>query len=188
MNFMSAVTHTPVPMLDLARQYAVIGEEVQAAIADVCAGGRFILGREVGEFEAAAAKHSGATQGVGCGSGTDALWLAMESAKVGAGDAVVTTPFTFFASVSSITWGGATPILADIDPMTFNLSPERVREAISIAKNVKAVMPVHLYGQCADWDSFTEIKREFSLLLIEDAAQAFGARWNGDGHEKDIPP
>ncbi|HEX7157691.1 MAG TPA: DegT/DnrJ/EryC1/StrS family aminotransferase [Edaphobacter sp.] len=169
----------PVQMLDFARQFAQIRDEVLSAIENVCASQRFILGPEVQSFEQAAAAACGARHGIGCASGTDALWLAMASAGIGPGDAVVTTPFTFFASVSSILRTGAKPLLADIEPCSFNLAPEAVEHVITTAgpETVKAVMPVHLYGQCADWDAFTALRQQHGVLLIEDAAQAFGATW-----------
>jgi dTDP-4-amino-4,6-dideoxygalactose transaminase len=172
-------------MLDFSRQFSTIREEVMAAIEAVCSSQKFVLGPQVTSFEAAAAAACGAPFGIGCASGTDALWLAMAGAGVGPGDLVVTTPFSFFATASSILRCGATPVFADIDPDTFNLSPIAVETAIAAAERqhpgskVKAVLPVHLYGQCADWDAFDAIKSKFGVRLIEDAAQAFGARWNG---------
>jgi dTDP-4-amino-4,6-dideoxygalactose transaminase len=119
----------------------------------------------------------------GCASGTDALWLALAALNIGPGDAVVTTPFSFFATVSSILRAGAVPVLADIDPVTFNLSPaaveERLRESPVGASRVAGVMPVHLYGQCAEMDAFTALAQQYDLKVVEDAAQAFGASWNG---------
>lgn len=166
-------------MLDLSRQYVAIGEEIGRAIADVCAGGRFILGREVTEFEAAVQRQTQSTAAVGCASGTDALWLAMAAIGIGPGDAVVTTPFSFFATVSSILRAGARPVLADIDADSFNLSAAATADAVAANPDVRAVMPVHLYGQCADWDDFAPLVEAHDLLLIEDAAQAFGASWRG---------
>src|ERR1700753_765002 len=116
----------PVPMLDFSRQFAVLREEVMAAIAQVCDSQRFILGPEVVRFERAAAAVCGVPYAVGCASGTDALWLAMAALDIGPGDVVVTTPFTFFASVSAILRCGATPVLADIDARTFNIAPDAV--------------------------------------------------------------
>ncbi|MCL2660226.1 MAG: DegT/DnrJ/EryC1/StrS family aminotransferase [Acidobacteriaceae bacterium] len=168
-------------MLDFSRQYAGIREEVLAAIVKVCDSQRFILGPEVQSFEKSVAGFCRTSHAVGCASGTDALWLAMAAAKIGPGDAVITTPFSFFATVSSILRVGARPILADIDPDSFNLSAanvERILDSADGAK-VKAAMPVHLYGQCADWDAFSALKQRFGILLVEDAAQAFGAAWNG---------
>jgi dTDP-4-amino-4,6-dideoxygalactose transaminase len=158
----------------------VLREEILAAIAEVCDSQRFILGPEVTRFEQAAALACDCDHAIGCASGTDALWLAMEAARIGAGDAVITTPFSFFATASSILRCGAVPVFADIDPATFNLSADSVVSLLdsSAGGNVKAIMPVHLYGQCADWDAFTLLQRERGLLLIEDAAQAFGSTWN----------
>jgi len=175
----------PVQMLDFSRQFSAIREEVMAAIEAVCESQRFILGPAVTSFEQAAAEACDAPFGVGCASGTDALWLAMAAAGVGAGDLVITTPFSFFATASAILRCGATPVFADIDAKTFNLSAGAVSEAMESVRRshsgtpVKAILPVHLYGQCADWDGFAGIKAEFGVALIEDAAQAFGAKWNG---------
>ncbi|MEO6909726.1 MAG: DegT/DnrJ/EryC1/StrS family aminotransferase [Edaphobacter sp.] len=171
----------PVPMLDFSRQFAGIRKEILAAIEDVCDSQQFILGPAVTRFEKAAAAACAAPQAIGCASGTDALWLAMTAARIGPGDAVITSPFSFFATVSSILRCGAQPLLADIDPLTFNLSADAVEKVLASpsAPAVKAVLPVHLYGQCADWDAFTALKESHDVLLIEDAAQAFGAEWNG---------
>jgi dTDP-4-amino-4,6-dideoxygalactose transaminase len=170
-----------VQMLDFSRQFSQIREEILQVVEKVCASQRFILGPEVQQFEEAAAKACSVRHGIGCASGTDALWLVLAAAKIGPGDAVITTPFSFFASVSSILRAGATPILADIDPGSFNLSVDAVEKVLESAdhKNVRAIMPVHLYGQCADWDAFTALKQRYGILLIEDAAQAFGAAWRG---------
>jgi dTDP-4-amino-4,6-dideoxygalactose transaminase len=171
----------PVPMLDLKRQYEPIHQELLAAIDVVLSAQQFILGEPVAAFERAAAGQLGVAHAVGCSSGTDALWLALSAAGIGAGAAVVTTPFSFFASVSAILRAGATPLLADIDPATFNLSPEAVEAVLnsSQGKVVRAILPVHLYGQCADWTAFSRIAKERGLKLIEDAAQAWGAELNG---------
>ncbi len=174
-----------IPMLDLARQYAGIRAEILTVIAQVLDSQALILGPPVEQFEGAAGRSCGDVLAIGCASGTDALWLALAAARIGPGDAVLTSPFSFFATVSSILRVGATPLLADIDPQTFNLSPVAVEEAILQAKRshphlrLRAVMPVHLYGQCADIDALGELCRHYDLLLIEDAAQAFGAEWRG---------
>ncbi len=165
-------------MADFSRQYAEIRQEVLAAIEQVCDSQYYILGEPVRSFEIAAAAACGANQGVGCGSGTDALWLGMAAAQIGPGDTVLTTPFSFFASVSSILHVGARARLADIDPRTFNLDPVATGAALRTENNVRVILPVHLYGQCADWDAFAMLATEFDTLLIEDAAQAFGAKWN----------
>jgi dTDP-4-amino-4,6-dideoxygalactose transaminase len=168
-------------MLDFARQYAVLRPRLLEALTKAADSQHFILGAEVTAFETAAAAMCGTGFGVGCASGTDALWLAMAAAGIGPGDRVLTTPFSFFATVSSILRAGATPVLADIDPVTFNLSPAACEEVLKKAavsgEKIKAILPVHLYGQCADWDAFEDLKDRYGVLLIEDAAQAFGATW-----------
>jgi dTDP-4-amino-4,6-dideoxygalactose transaminase len=171
----------PVQMLDFSRQYASIRQELLDAIEAVCASQRFILGPQVASFEQAAAIACAVPHAVGCASGTDAIWLALAAANIGPGDAVITTPFSFFASVSAILRCGARPLLADIDPATFNLSATATEEVLRshTGARVKAILPVHLYGQCADWDAFAALKQNYDLLLVEDAAQAFGATWNG---------
>jgi dTDP-4-amino-4,6-dideoxygalactose transaminase len=168
-------------MLDFSRQFAILRQEILDSIEAVCTSQHFILGPQVTSFEHAAASACAAPHAIGCASGTDAIWLALAAANVGPRDAVITTPFSFFATVSAILRAGATPLLADIDSTTFNLSPASVEELLrsSAGKSVRAVLPVHLYGQCADWDAFTTLKQSHNLLLIEDAAQAFGATWNG---------
>jgi dTDP-4-amino-4,6-dideoxygalactose transaminase len=167
-------------MLDLERQYRLIGAEVLAAIERVCASQRYILGSEVEAFESEMAEYCGAKEAVGCASGTDALWLALIAAGVQPGDQVLTTPFSFFASASAIIRAGARPVFADIDLETFNLDPAQVEQFLQSSANQKlrALLPVHLYGQCADMDRFRELAKGFQLSLIEDAAQAIGARWN----------
>jgi dTDP-4-amino-4,6-dideoxygalactose transaminase len=181
MNDVPISNPQPVQMLDFSRQFADLRQELLDAIETVCASQRFILGPQVTSFERAAAKACCVPNAIGCASGTDAIWLALAAANIGPGDAVITTPFSFFATVSAILRCGAQPLLADIDPATFNLSAAATEETIRSHKGtkVKAVLPVHLYGQCADWDAFTELKQSRNLLLIEDAAQAFGATWNG---------
>jgi dTDP-4-amino-4,6-dideoxygalactose transaminase len=170
-----------VPSLDLSREYRSIGPLLLQAVEAVFQSQKFILGPQVGEFEVAAAKKCGVAHAIGCSSGTDALWLALEGAGIGPGDAVVTTAFSFFATVSAILRAGARPVLADIDPETFNLDPAAAKACLRSAAGygVRAILPVHLYGQTADWDCFALLKQEHNLLLIEDAAQAFGACWDG---------
>jgi len=166
-------------MLDLKRQYEPLHKELLAALEHVLQTQQFILGEQVASFEQAAAAQLRVKYTIGCSSGTDALWLALVAAGIRSGDSVITTPFSFFASVSSILRAGARPVLADIDPVTFNLDPKAVSNALDspAASNAKAVLPVHLYGQCADWDAFSRIAAENGLKLIEDAAQAWGAKW-----------
>ena len=168
-------------MLDLSRQYAPIRDEMLAALADVLDQRQFILGQPVAAFERAAAEQLGVAAAIGCSSGTDALWLALAAAEVGPGCAVISTPFSFFASVSSIVRAGATPLLSDIDPITFNLDAAGVEKLLQSPQPtpVRALLPVHLYGQCVPWPEFARLGKEYSLTLLEDAAQAWGARWNG---------
>ncbi len=167
-------------MLDLSRQYASIREEVLAAITRVCDSQQYILGEEVAAFEREFAGLCGAAESVACNSGTDALWLALAAVGIQNGESVITTPFSFFATASSIVRTGARPVFADIDPATLNLDPAKVEQSLKASSAQRqAVMPVHLYGQCADMDQFDRIAREFNLRVIEDAAQAAGANWNG---------
>ena len=172
-----APTAQPVPMLDLKRQYRAIHEELLKAVGHVLETQQFILGEPVAAFERAAAGQLGVSHALGCSSGTDALWLALAAAQIGPGSSVVTTPFSFFASVSCILRAGATALLADIEPATFNLDPKAVKDVLNGPKgaSVRAVLPVHLYGQCADWTSFSRLGKAHGLKLIEDAAQAWGA-------------
>ena len=173
-------------MLDFSRQFASIRQELLTTIEAVCASQQFILGPQVASFEAAAAIACAAPHAIGCASGTDAIWLALAAANLGpdAGgtstDTVITTPFSFFASASAILRAGARVLFADIDPATFNLCPTSVAALLATptAQNVKAILPVHLYGQCANIDALNTLKHKHNLLLIEDAAQAFGATWN----------
>jgi dTDP-4-amino-4,6-dideoxygalactose transaminase len=168
-------------MLDLKRQYLPLHRELLAAVEHVLETQQFILGEPVAALERAAQEHLGVAHALGCSSGTDALWLALAAAGVGPGDSVITTPFSFFASISAILRAGATALLADIDPGTFNLDPAAVVRVLNGPRGaaVRAILPVHLYGQCADWTSFARLGQEHGLKLIEDAAQAWGAEWQG---------
>jgi dTDP-4-amino-4,6-dideoxygalactose transaminase len=168
-----------VPMLDLSRQYAGLREQFLAAVARVCDSQKYILGEEVTAFEREFASVCGSTEAIGCASGTDALWLGLVAAGVKPGDTVITTPFSFFATASSIIRAGARPVFADIDPETLNIDPVKVEQGLrSGSPHRHAIMPVHLYGQCADMDALTRIATEFKLAVVEDAAQASGATWN----------
>jgi len=169
-----------VPLLDLRRQYAQVRAEILSALERVCDSQQFILGAEVAQFEKEVSATVGVQETVGCASGTDALWLALVAAGVQPGDSVITTPFSFFASASSVVRAGARPLFVDIDPRTLNLNHELVARRMKTTPNLRAILPVHLYGQCADMDSFRSIAAEFRLALIEDAAQAFGASWRGE--------
>ena len=169
-------------MLDLRRQYEQVGAEVLAAVGRVCASQHYILGSEVEAFERELAGFCGAREAVGCASGTDALWLALAAAGVQPGDQVLTTPFSFFASASAIVRAGARPVFADIDPYTFNLDAAQAESFLRGGQRdkLRALLPVHLYGQCADMDWLQRLADEFHLSLIEDAAQAIGARWGNE--------
>ena len=179
--------NAPVPMLDFRRQYAGLRDEMLTRITAVCDSQQFVLGPEVEQFERAAAEKCDARFGVGCSSGTDALWLSLVAAGVQPGDQVITSPFSFFASVSSILRAGAKPLLADIDPRTYNLDMAQVSDLLRrTRKRVAAIMPVHLYGQCADVNALEKLREpfrgartRFDFKIVEDAAQAFGARWVG---------
>src|SRR6201997_2139958 len=166
-----------VPYLDLKAQYQSIKPEIDAAIARVLDSCQFILGAEVAAFEKEFAAYSGAQHGIGLNSGTSALHLALLAAGVGPGDEVITVPFTFVASVAAVVYAGAQPVLVDIDPRSFTMDPATIQAAIT--PRTKAILPVHLYGQPADMDPITEVARRHGLLVIEDAAQAHGAKYKG---------
>jgi dTDP-4-amino-4,6-dideoxygalactose transaminase len=168
-------------MLDLSRQYLALREEIQTAVERVVASQQFILGPEVDALEREVAAFCGAAEAVGCASGTDALWLALAAAGVEAGDTVITTAFSFFASASAIARAGARPVLLDIEANSFNLDPRAVELYLVPGKpqSLKALLPVHLYGQCVDVDAFARISEEHQLPIVEDAAQAIGAAWRG---------
>ena len=177
-----------VPLLDLKAQYAQFRAEVLGAIESVCASQHFILGENVRAFEAQVAEYCGAAHAVGVSSGTDALLLALMALGIGAGDEVITSPFTFFATAGTIARTGARPAFCDIDPSTFNLSTSAVQRFIdescvasggelvrrTTGGRVRALMPVHLYGQAADMEALTALARRYDLAIIEDAAQAIG--------------
>lgn len=172
-------SHAPVPMLDLSRQYATIAKEVTETVTRICASQQYVLGPAVQEFEKESAAFLGVQHAIGCASGTDALWLALLAAGVGPGDEVITTPFSFFATASSIVRAGARPVFVDVEEGTLNIDPEQVARRIDQSPGIKAMMPVHLYGQCADMDQLNQVAAGNKLVVVEDAAQAFGATWRG---------
>ena len=166
-----------VPLLDLRAQHQAIRGEVMAAVERVFESQQFVLGAEVEEFERAAAAYCGSRHAIGCASGSDALLLALMALGIGAGDEVITAAFTFFATGSSITRLGARPVFVDISPADFNLDPGRLERAIT--PRTRAIIPVHLFGQCAEMDAILEVARRHRLPVVEDAAQAIGAEYHG---------
>ena len=166
-----------VPPLDLTTQYVNLQPEIQAAIARVLASGQFILGPEVAQFEQEVAAYLGVRHAIGVNSGTDALIISLRAFGIGPGDEVITTPFSFFATAESISLVGATPVFADVEAETFNIDPKEI--APKITDRTKAIVPVHLFGRPAAMTQILEIARSNSLYVLEDAAQAFGARYSG---------
>ncbi len=166
-----------VRLLDLSRQYRGIAEEVRAAVDAVFGDCAFILGRRVAEFEAAVAAYCGVKYAVGVASGTDALLLSLRALGVEHGEEVITTPYTFFATAGAVWNAGGRPVFVDIDPATFNLDPGRIEDAVT--ERTKVILPVHLFGQVADMDPIREIAERRGLRILEDAAQAIGARYHG---------
>jgi len=166
-----------VPYLDLKTQYQTIKSEIDEAVFKILETSQFVLGAEVAAFEREFAAYCSTTECIAVNSGTSALHLALLAAGIGAGDEVITVPFTFVASVAAIVYAGAKPVLVDIDHQTFNLDPAAIEKAIT--PRTKAILPVHLYGQTADMDPILEVARKRGLVVIEDAAQAHGARYKG---------
>lgn len=166
-----------VPLLDLKPQYAAVKDEVDAAVEDVIASQRFVLGPVVEACEEAVAAYCGCRHGVGVSSGTDALLLALMAEGIGPGDEVVTTPFTFFATAGAVARVGATPVFVEIDPSTFNIDPSLIEAKIT--PRTRAVVPVHLFGQMAEMGPVMEVADRHGLVVIEDAAQSIGAERDG---------
>lgn len=166
-------------LLNLTLQHAAIREEVMAAVARVIDSQMFILGAEVERLEEELAAYTGARYGVGCASGSDALMLALAAVGIEPGEGVLTSTFSFFASAGYIVHAGGTPVFCDIDPVTFNIDPARVEEASGRHPRVRALMPVHLYGGCADMDPLLEAARARGWAVVEDAAQSIGAEYRG---------
>jgi dTDP-4-amino-4,6-dideoxygalactose transaminase len=172
-----------VPFLDLTRQYKRIKGEILSATQRVYEKGHFILGEEVSAFEDEFSHYCGVRHGVGVGSGTDALYLALKAAGIGQGDEVVTVANSFVATALAISFTGATPLFVDIDPKTYTMDPDHLRlllkrkRAKGSSRNIKAVLPVHLYGHPAEMDAIMEIANRYDLIVIEDACQAHGAKY-----------
>jgi dTDP-4-amino-4,6-dideoxygalactose transaminase len=179
-----------VPLLDLKKQYEQIKAEITLATGEVFESQHFILGPKVEEIEARIAEYSGCKYAVGVSSGTDALLISLMAAGVAPGDKVITTPYTFFATVGAIARLGALPVFVDIDRRTYNMDPDKLAELLDSMNTaqrsrLKAIIPVHLYGQCAEMEPIIKIADEYNLIVIEDAAQAIGAEYKfGDGSIK----
>src|SRR6059036_2490777 len=166
-----------VPLLDLKAQYRQTRAAVMAALEAVCDEQAFILGARVADLEKDIQKYIGVSQAVGVASGTDAILLALMACGVGAGDEVVTVPYTFFATAGSISRLGAKPVFVDIKPDTYNMDPARVAERVT--PRTKAIIPVHLFGQCADMELIVKVAASRGLAVVEDAAQAIVAKQHG---------
>jgi dTDP-4-amino-4,6-dideoxygalactose transaminase len=166
-----------IPILDLKEQYFSIKDEIDRSLQQVMAEGSFVLGRNVSLLEEEISRYSGAKYGVGVGNGTDALLLALMAFGIEAGDEVITTPYTFFATTEAISWLGATPVFVDIDPRTFNIDVNKIEAKIT--EKTKAILPVHIFGQTADMDPIMSLAQKYKLIVIEDACQAIGASYKG---------
>src|SRR5262245_35322747 len=174
---MSADRFGNVPLCDLQAQYRAHQGEFDDAVRRVLASGQVILGPEVAALEREVAAACGAAYGVACSSGSDALLLALAALDVGPGDEVILPPFTFFATAGAVCRPGARPVFADIDSVTFNIDPSQVENKVT--PRTKVVMPVHLYGQCAEMEPLWRIAERNDLAIVEDAAQAVGAEYQG---------
>lgn len=166
-----------VPLIDLISQYRYIKDEIKVAIDEVIESQQFCLGEKVEQFEDEIAEYCNVKYSVGVASGSDALLLSLMALSIGYGDEVITTPFTFIATAYAISLTGATPIFVDIDAKTYNINPNLIEEKIT--DRTRAIIPVHLYGQCADMDPILKIGNKYNLCIIEDAAQAIGAEYKG---------
>lgn len=168
-----------IPLLDLRAQHARIREEVLAEVIRVIDSQKFILGEDVRELEREIAGYSGARFGVGCASGSDALYLALLGLGIERGDEVLTTPYTFFATAGEIHRAGAAPVFVDVEAATFNMDMSRVADALAAHPKIRAVIPIHLFGGCVDMDPLCGMARERGIPVIEDAAQSIGSEYRG---------
>ena len=174
---MAASPTAGVPLCDIQAQYHELKPEFEAALAHVLESGQVILGPEVAALEEEVARYCGVAYGVACGSGTDALSLALHALEIGPGDEVILPTFTFFATGGAVCRTGAKPVFVDIDPITYNLDPFQVESKIT--PRTRAILPVHLFGQCADMECLWNIAERHDLAIIEDAAQSLGAEYQG---------
>ena len=166
-----------IPLLNLQRQYDQIKEEAEQAVCSILESGAYIMGENVKAFEREFADYLGVRYAISVGNGTDALVIALKAAGISAGDEVITTPYTFFSTAEAISFVGAVPIFVDVRLDTFNIDENLIEERIT--EKTKAIMPVHIFGQCAEMDRINEIARRHNLLVIEDACQAAGAEYKG---------
>ena len=174
---MNITAERQIPLLELQSQHNQIRDEVLPEVLRVIDSQKFILGEEVKRFEGEIAPYCQASHAVGCASGSDALVLALMALEIGAGDEVITTPYTFFATAGAIARAGAIPVFVDVDETTFNIHPELLREAARKHPKAKAVIPVHLFGACADMDPIVDVCEKHGMAVIEDAAQAIGSEY-----------
>lgn len=173
----ATTTPPPVPLCDIQAQYRTLKVEIDNAVLRVLGSGQAILGPEVAALEQEVAAFCGTQFGVGCGSGTDALVLTLRALDIGPGDEVLVPPFTFFATASAVCRVGAKPVFVDIDPLTFNIDPRQIEAKIT--RHTRAIIPVHLFGQCCDMTPIWEIADANQIYVVEDAAQSFGSEYQG---------
>jgi dTDP-4-amino-4,6-dideoxygalactose transaminase len=174
---MDRTNSMPVPLLDVKRQYQPLRDQLLAAVTHVCDSGKYIFGPECDEFERAVAAYTGARHAIACASGSDAILLALMALDIGQGDEVICPSYTFFATASAVWRLGAEPVFCDIDPTTFNINPAKIEQLVS--DKTKAIIPVHLFGQCAAMDEIGRVGAKHQLPIIEDACQAIGAAYAG---------
>jgi len=168
-----------VPLLDLATLHAPLRDEIIAEITRIVDSQKFIMGEDVKQLEQLVASYTGTPYAIGCASGSDALFLALAACGIGPGDRVLTTSYSFFATAGAITRVGATPVFVDIDPATYNIDPVQVAQALERDPGIKAIIPVHLFGACADMDPILEVAKAHNCAVIEDGAQSIGAEYKG---------